>query len=128
MVFLGIRQPEKIIKLEMIIDYFYQDIQTQLHSVCWCWGRFRRSVSATQHHPVIIKTEPGRQPIRARYLGHVAGFRPIRDQYFLILSSSKQHQKENEDEWSDGCSDGDEEDFIEFRLNKKGPNSASNNK
>ena len=27
-----------------------------------------------------------KQPIRARYLGHVTGYRPIRDQYFLIRS------------------------------------------
>ena len=45
----------------------------------------------------------------------------------IILNSSKQNQ-ENEEEWSDGYSDGDEEDFIEFRLSKKGPNSSSNNK
>eukprot|EP00116_Pleurobrachia_bachei_P015920 sb/3476182/ len=34
------------------------------------------------------------QPIRARYLGHVTGYQPIRDQYFLIRSvpGSTQHQ------------------------------------
>ena len=30
-----------------------------------------------------IKFAQGKQPIRARYLGHVTGYRPIRDQYFL---------------------------------------------
>ena len=28
----------------------------------------------------------GGGPIRSRYLGHVTGYRPIRDQYFLIQS------------------------------------------
>eukprot|EP00116_Pleurobrachia_bachei_P016982 sb/3477244/ len=27
-----------------------------------------------------------KQPIRTRYLGHVTGYQPIRDQYFLIRS------------------------------------------
>eukprot|EP00116_Pleurobrachia_bachei_P009700 sb/3469962/ len=31
-------------------------------------------------------TEPSKQPIRARYLGHVTGYQPIRDQYLLIRS------------------------------------------
>ena len=29
--------------------------------------------------------EVSKQPIRTRYLGHVTGYPPIRDQYFLIL-------------------------------------------
>eukprot|EP00116_Pleurobrachia_bachei_P011238 sb/3471500/ len=29
-------------------------------------------------------TETNKQPIRTRYLGHVTGYQPIRDQYFLI--------------------------------------------
>eukprot|EP00116_Pleurobrachia_bachei_P011626 sb/3471888/ len=32
-------------------------------------------------------TETSKQPIRPRYLGHVTGYQPIRDQYFLIRSS-----------------------------------------
>eukprot|EP00116_Pleurobrachia_bachei_P000647 sb/3460909/ len=32
------------------------------------------------------KNEPSKQPIRTLYLGHVTGFQPIRDQYFLIRS------------------------------------------
>ena len=31
-------------------------------------------------------TESSKQPIRARYLDHVTGYQPIRDQYFLIRS------------------------------------------
>eukprot|EP00116_Pleurobrachia_bachei_P015765 sb/3476027/ len=31
-------------------------------------------------------TETSKQPIRTRYLGHVTGYQPIRDQYFLIRS------------------------------------------
>eukprot|EP00116_Pleurobrachia_bachei_P016619 sb/3476881/ len=31
-------------------------------------------------------TETSKQPIRTRYLGHVTGYQPIRDQYSLILS------------------------------------------
>ena len=35
-----------------------------------------------KQHP----TGPSKQPIRTRYLGHVNGCRPFRDQYFLIRS------------------------------------------
>eukprot|EP00116_Pleurobrachia_bachei_P018213 sb/3478475/ len=31
-------------------------------------------------------TDTSKQPIRNRYLGHVTGYEPIRDQYFLIRS------------------------------------------
>ena len=31
-------------------------------------------------------TGPSKQPIGARYLGHVTGYHPIRDQYFLVRS------------------------------------------
>eukprot|EP00116_Pleurobrachia_bachei_P015668 sb/3475930/ len=31
-------------------------------------------------------TDTGKQPIRIRYLSHVTGYQPIRDQYFLIRS------------------------------------------
>ena len=31
-------------------------------------------------------TGPSKLPIRARYLGHVTGFQPIRYQYFLVRS------------------------------------------
>eukprot|EP00116_Pleurobrachia_bachei_P001048 sb/3461310/ len=32
----------------------------------------------------MIRTDTSKQPIRTRYLGHVTGYPPIRDQYFLI--------------------------------------------
>eukprot|EP00116_Pleurobrachia_bachei_P012914 sb/3473176/ len=32
--------------------------------------------------------ETSKQPIRARYLGHMTGYQPIRDQYFLIWFGS----------------------------------------
>ena len=31
-------------------------------------------------------TESSKQPIRTRYLGHMTGYQPIRDQYLLIRS------------------------------------------
>ena len=31
-------------------------------------------------------TKSIKQPIRYRYLGHVTGYQPIRDQYFMIQS------------------------------------------
>ena len=31
-------------------------------------------------------TEPSKQPIKTRYLGHVTGYQPIRDQHFLVWS------------------------------------------
>eukprot|EP00116_Pleurobrachia_bachei_P018651 sb/3478913/ len=41
----------------------------QLHLVCMC------------QQP----NESSKQPIRTPYLGHVTGYQPIRDHYFLIL-------------------------------------------
>eukprot|EP00116_Pleurobrachia_bachei_P015530 sb/3475792/ len=35
------------------------------------------------------KWETSKQPIRTRYLGHVTGYQPIRDQYFLGLTLIK---------------------------------------
>ena len=31
-------------------------------------------------------TESSKQPIRAGHLGHVTGYQPIRDQYFMVRS------------------------------------------
>ena len=31
-------------------------------------------------------TEPSKQPIRAGHLGHVTGYQPLRDQYFMVRS------------------------------------------
>eukprot|EP00116_Pleurobrachia_bachei_P013410 sb/3473672/ len=36
-------------------------------------------------------TETSKQPIRTRYLGHVTGYQPIRDQYSLIRSIPGSH-------------------------------------
>eukprot|EP00116_Pleurobrachia_bachei_P010839 sb/3471101/ len=36
-------------------------------------------------------TETSKQPIRTRYLGHMTGYQPIRDQYFLIRSVPTQY-------------------------------------
>ena len=33
-----------------------------------------------------IEIRNSKQPIRTRYLGHVTGYQPIRDQYFLIFT------------------------------------------
>eukprot|EP00116_Pleurobrachia_bachei_P008640 sb/3468902/ len=38
-----------------------------------------RFISPQQQEP----TRPSKQPMRTRYLGHVTGYQPIRDQYFL---------------------------------------------
>eukprot|EP00116_Pleurobrachia_bachei_P015641 sb/3475903/ len=35
-------------------------------------------------------TNTSKQPIRTRYLGHMTGYQPIRDQYFLIRSVAGQ--------------------------------------
>eukprot|EP00116_Pleurobrachia_bachei_P015437 sb/3475699/ len=43
---------------------------------------FSKSQKVFQQEP----TETSKQPIRTRYLGHVTGYQPIRDQYFLIRS------------------------------------------
>eukprot|EP00116_Pleurobrachia_bachei_P010169 sb/3470431/ len=34
-------------------------------------------------------TETSKQPIKTRYLGHVTGYQPIRDQYFLIRDDKR---------------------------------------
>ena len=45
-------------------------------------------VFTCKHDLVIVHepTESSKQPIRTRYLGHVTGYQPIRDQYSLIRS------------------------------------------
>eukprot|EP00116_Pleurobrachia_bachei_P013503 sb/3473765/ len=64
-----------------------QSYSTPPYRELW-WLRgviFLPQTHATSYH----KQEPTRsskQPIRARYLGHVTGYQPIRDQYFLIRS------------------------------------------
>eukprot|EP00116_Pleurobrachia_bachei_P016505 sb/3476767/ len=40
-------------------------------------------------HPRIIHSR--NRPIRTRYLGHVTGYQPIRDQHFLIRSVPARH-------------------------------------
>eukprot|EP00116_Pleurobrachia_bachei_P018959 sb/3479221/ len=37
--------------------------------------------------------ETSKQPIRTRYLSHVTGYQPIRDQYFLIWSVPVLHTR-----------------------------------
>eukprot|EP00116_Pleurobrachia_bachei_P004297 sb/3464559/ len=41
--------------------------------------------------PVIGRDDTSEQPIRIHYLGHVTGYQPIRDQYFLIWSVPEQN-------------------------------------
>eukprot|EP00116_Pleurobrachia_bachei_P015159 sb/3475421/ len=62
----------------------------------WCWVEIPklRSLAAVPPRPtgpvvvpvVVEPTEASKQSIRTRYLGHVTGYQPIRDQYFLIRS------------------------------------------
>eukprot|EP00116_Pleurobrachia_bachei_P018956 sb/3479218/ len=42
----------------------------------------RRRVTQSDKEP----TDTSKQPIRTRYLGHVTGHHPIRDQYFLTFA------------------------------------------
>eukprot|EP00116_Pleurobrachia_bachei_P000749 sb/3461011/ len=49
-------------------------------------GKFHQH-NFTNHVP----TKTSKQPIRTRYLGHVTGYYPIRDQYFLIRSVHVTH-------------------------------------
>eukprot|EP00116_Pleurobrachia_bachei_P013513 sb/3473775/ len=44
----------------------------------------KKNIYPTYYH--IEPTETSKQPIRTCYLGHVTGYQPIRDQYFLIRS------------------------------------------
>ena len=44
------------------------------------------SSTAENHSTEQRPTESSKQPIRNRYLGHVTGYKPIRDQYFQIRS------------------------------------------
>eukprot|EP00116_Pleurobrachia_bachei_P009979 sb/3470241/ len=59
---------------------------------------FAPRIHITNHHNDIISsphlsepTETSKQLIRNRYLGHVTGYQPIRDQYFLIRSVPGTH-------------------------------------
>ena len=45
-------------------------------------GRGREIAALIDQRP----TETSKQQIRARYLGHVTGYQPIRDQYFMVRS------------------------------------------
>eukprot|EP00116_Pleurobrachia_bachei_P012258 sb/3472520/ len=45
-------------------------------------------VVVTSHQEPI---DTSKQPIRTRYLGHVTGYQPIRDQYFLVRSVPASH-------------------------------------
>eukprot|EP00116_Pleurobrachia_bachei_P013116 sb/3473378/ len=51
---------------------------------------FTQESHRPHHNPLeegdLEPPEISKQPIRTRYLGHVTGYRPIRDQYFLIRS------------------------------------------
>ena len=51
-------------------------------------------------------TEPSKHPIRTRYLGHVIGYQPIRDQYFPVGSWFKRDRsitvrlgRKEEEDW-----------------------------
>eukprot|EP00116_Pleurobrachia_bachei_P012049 sb/3472311/ len=41
---------------------------------------------SSTYHPLYINTGTSKQPTRIRYLGHVTGYQPIREQYFRIRS------------------------------------------
>eukprot|EP00116_Pleurobrachia_bachei_P018832 sb/3479094/ len=53
----------------------------------------RKSIHASNTHTHTHQkpTDTSKQPIRTRYLGHVAGCQPIRDQNFLIRSVPDTH-------------------------------------
>eukprot|EP00116_Pleurobrachia_bachei_P013659 sb/3473921/ len=44
------------------------------------------SLSLSLPERVLEPTDTSKRPIRNRYLGHLTGYQPIRDQYFLIRS------------------------------------------
>ena len=45
-----------------------------------------REAIVFDNSPPVPKMVTTNQPIRARYLGHVTGYQPIKDQYFLELT------------------------------------------
>eukprot|EP00116_Pleurobrachia_bachei_P015131 sb/3475393/ len=60
---------------------FVTEFKTQISKLC--------IYNPIQQEP----TETSKQRIRTSYLGHVTGYQPIRDQYFLIRSvSAMQHE------------------------------------
>ena len=63
----------------------FLSVQCQVLSVCFLLflsGAPCFCVNALWQEP----TKSSKRPIRARYLGHVTGYQPIRDQYFLVRS------------------------------------------
>eukprot|EP00116_Pleurobrachia_bachei_P016835 sb/3477097/ len=55
----------------------------------WVFSCVTHQPSLTLHHVRLGwwgETEISKQPIRTRYLGHVTGYQPIKDQCFLIRS------------------------------------------
>eukprot|EP00116_Pleurobrachia_bachei_P017069 sb/3477331/ len=55
-----------------------------------CNSEFQESADRDQKSIQQEPTETSKQPIRTRYLCHVTGYQPIKDQYFLIRSVSTQ--------------------------------------
>eukprot|EP00116_Pleurobrachia_bachei_P006486 sb/3466748/ len=53
-----------------------------------CSSPSLRKVQSTGRDGGHTGTDTSKQPIRTRYLGHVTGYQPIRNQYFLIQSVS----------------------------------------
>ena len=44
----------------------------------------------TRKEGISLFQDTSKQPIRTRYLGHVTGYQPIRDQYFQYLTTTTQ--------------------------------------
>eukprot|EP00116_Pleurobrachia_bachei_P012796 sb/3473058/ len=62
------------------------DKQTELFKYLGITDCYIATRQFNTHYELQQPTEPSKQPIRTRYLGHVTGNQPIRDQYFLIDS------------------------------------------
>eukprot|EP00116_Pleurobrachia_bachei_P002930 sb/3463192/ len=68
------------------------------HDENWCWiglHKIGNLLNAPGSSLTLAEMKVGtsKQPIRTRYLGHVTGYQPISDQYFLIRSSAAKKLK-----------------------------------
>eukprot|EP00116_Pleurobrachia_bachei_P018154 sb/3478416/ len=63
-------------KKQLQSDPIYRDARGK----GFCPGNWKQLVQDQE------PTDTSKQPNRTRYLGHVTGYQPIRDQYFLIWS------------------------------------------
>ena len=85
---------KKLAKLILLFVLWQQEKKKVIERNLNFHSHFSRGYNSNISQGVYHKpTESSKQPIRARYLGHVTGYQPIRDQYFLVRSVPSVYHK-----------------------------------